>query len=68
VFVAYPLTPYPRDNDLRFGQGPLEIRAFARTDVEVRHFEDHCEISSADAERAHPLTGALHRMCSLPIR
>jgi hypothetical protein len=49
------LTPFPRADGLRFGKGPLESRAVARADVEDRHFEDHCEISSADAEREHPI-------------
>jgi len=46
-----------RDDGLRFGKSPLEIRAFARADVEVRHFEDHVDIASADAERAHCCRG-----------
>jgi len=44
-----------RDDGLRFGKGPFEIRAFARADVEDRHFEDHVSIPSADAACAHPL-------------
>jgi hypothetical protein len=44
----------PNDG-LRFGKSPPEIRAVTRADVEDRHFEDHGDIPSADAECAHPL-------------
>jgi hypothetical protein len=38
-----------RDDGLRFGKVAFEIRAFARADVEDRHFEDHFEVPLAEA-------------------
>jgi hypothetical protein len=49
------LARHRRDDGLRFGKGPFEIRAFARADVEDRHFKDHVDIPSADAACPHPL-------------
>ena len=48
-----------RDDALRFREGAFEIRAFARADVEYRHFEDHGESPFADTERPYPLTAPI---------
>jgi hypothetical protein len=40
-----------REDGLRFAKGMLEVRAFARAEVEERYFEDHLGVSFAVAER-----------------